>query len=183
VALRLGLAATTFATLTYVTVFLEPKDRVHFRWLGTQIITGRVHRALWGLQGFMMSYAALALVTAALIWWRMGHGGTMGEIALIAAGLGFITRDVALFALVHVLPGNRRGDVTAVLLLVALYVLIPSILKALGLSGALAFLLPQPTDPFWLAPGFAWGEAAAAIALALGRIALNGKPETGTAQA
>ncbi len=61
VALRLGLAASTFATLTYIMVLLEPKDRVHFRWLGTQLAAGRLGRVLWGLQGFMMSYAALVL--------------------------------------------------------------------------------------------------------------------------
>lgn len=183
VALRLGLAASTFATLTYAMVFLEPKDRVHFRWLGTQITTGRIDRALWGVQGFMMSYAALVLITAVLIWWRMGHGGGMGEVALIGAGLGFVTRDVALFALLHALPGRRRGDFTAVLALFALYLLIPSILNGLGLSGALVFFYPKPSDPVWLSPAFAWGEAALVIAAALGRIALSDKPKAEAAPA
>ena len=176
VALRLGLAASTFATLTYVMVILEPKDRVHFRWLGAQLAGGRIGRALEGLQGFMMSYAALVLLTAVLIWWRMGHGGGLGEAALIGAGLGFVTRDVALFALLHALTGRRRGDFTALLALFALYLLIPSILKGLGLGDALVFFYPKPSDPVWLAPAFAWGEAAVVIAAALGRIALGGKP-------
>ncbi len=104
------------------------------------------------------------------------QGGTPGELALIGAGLGFVTRDVALFVLVHALRGPRRGDLTAVLVLVALYLLVPSILKGLGLAGALVFLYPVPTDPVWLSPAVAWGEAVAVVLAALARIALGESP-------
>jgi hypothetical protein len=177
VALRLGLAASTFATLTYIAVFLEPKNRVHFRWLGTQLVQGRIFRMLWGLQSFMMSYGATALVSALLMWWLWAHAGdALGTIALIAAGLGFITRDVALFVLLHALPGGRRWDVTAVLALLALYLLIPAILNGLGLGGTLVFFYPTPSLPLWLSPAFAWAEAVGLVVLALGRIALSEKP-------
>lgn len=174
--LRLGLAASAFATLTYLMVFLEPKDRVHFRWLGTQIARGSVDRALMGLQAFMMSYLAMVLMSAALMWWRWMHAPADADVALLAAGLGFITRDVALFVLLHTLPGRRRGDFTAVLGLFALYLLIPAILNGMGLSGALVFFYPRATAPLWLAPAFAWAEAAALVAAALGRIALGEQP-------
>lgn len=173
VALRLGLAASTFATLTYIMVFLEPKDRVHFRWLGGQLARGRIDRAFWGLDGFMMSYIAMFLISAALIAWLWAHDVTaIADVALIAAGMGFITRDVALFVLLHALPGRRRADFTALLALFALYVLIPAILNGLGLGAALVFFYPKPTAPVWLAPAFAWTEAIAFVVLALGRIAL-----------
>ena len=183
VALRLGLAATTYVTLTYIMVFLEPKDRVHYRWLGTQIASGRLGRAAWGLQGFMLGYIALVAVTAALLWWRATHGAAAGELALIGAGLGFITRDIALFVLVHALRGPRRGDLTAAMVLLALYLLVPSILNGLGLTGTLMFFYPQPTHPIWLAPALAWGEAVAVVVGALGRIALVEKPSRARAGA
>ena len=177
VALRLGLAATTFATLTYAMVFLEPKDRVHFRWLGAQLAKGRVDRAARGLQGFMMSYIALVTVSAVLVWWLWASDiAAAGAVAMIVAGIGFVTRDVALFVLLHALPGRRRGDFTAVLALFALYVLIPAILNGLGFSGTLAFFYPKPTISSWLAPAFAWAEAVAVVALATGRIALTEAP-------
>ena len=176
VALRIGLAASTFATLTYIMVFLEPKDRVHFRWLGGQLARGRIDRVLWGLESFMTSYIAMALASAALIWWLWSHGtAEIADLALIAAGMGFITRDVALFLLLHAMPGRRRGDFTAALVLFALYLLIPAILNGLGLGSALVFFYPKPTAPVWLAPTFAWAEAAVIVTLALGRIALSDK--------
>ncbi len=176
-ALRLGLAATTFAALTYVMVFLEPKNRVHFRWLGGQVVEGHVGRAAAALQGFIMSYLAtflISLVLIARLWAR--DPAASGDLALIAAGLGFITRDVALFVLVHALPGRRRGDFTVGLVLFALYVLFPSILHGLGLDGPLVLFYPSDVDPMWLTTIIAWSEAAVVVAAAMGRIALAEKP-------
>ena len=185
VALRLGLVASTFATLTYIMVFLEPKDRVHFRWLGGQFARGRIDRVLWGLESFLMSYIAMLLACAALIGWQWSHDpAAIADLALIAAGMGFITRDVALFVLLHALPGRRRGDFTAALTLFALYLLIPAILNGLGLGSALVFFYPKPTAPVWLAPAFAWAEAVVLVVLALGRVALSDKraaPESAAA--
>ncbi len=70
VALRLALAASVYVTLTYIMVLLEPKDRVHFRWLGARIGSGRLAHAAGRLQAFMMSYLAAVALTAALLWWR-----------------------------------------------------------------------------------------------------------------
>ena len=47
------LSCTTFGVLAYLTVFLEPKDRVHFRWLGSAFAKFRFGLALAGLQGWM----------------------------------------------------------------------------------------------------------------------------------
>ena len=186
VALRLGLAASTFATLTYIMVFLEPKDRVHFRWLGAQLARGRIDRMLWGLQSFMMSYVATALVSAALIVVAVGacRRSRSADLALIAAGLGFITRDVALFVLLHALPGRRRGDFTAVLALFALYLLIPAILNGLGLGGALVFFYPTARrGRCGLRPPSPGPRRLALVVLALGRIALSEKPARSEARA
>lgn len=128
----------------------------------------------------MTSYIAVFLASAALIWWLWSHEtAPIADLALIAAGMGFITRDVALFVLLHALPGRRRGDFTAALLLFALYLLIPAILNGLGLGASLVFFYPKPTAPVWLAPAFAWAEAAVIVTLALGRIALSDKGAAG----
>ena len=145
VSLRLGLAASTYATLTYLMVLLEPKDRVHFRWLGGQLTQGRLDRVAWHLDGFMTSYLAPFLVTAALVWWRWAQAPfALGDLALIAAGLGFITRDVAVFVLLNAMPGRRRGDFAGRDGMFALYVLIPAILNGLGLGNALVLFYPKP---------------------------------------
>lgn len=176
VSLRLGLAASTFATVTYAMVLLEPKDRVHFRWLNAQLLQGRIDRVAARLDGFMSSYIVLVLVTAGLLWWRWTMAPqALGELGLIGAGLGFITRDVALFVLLNAMPGRRRGDFAAVMALFALYILIPSILGGLGLERLLVLFYPKAVAPLWLAPAAAWAEAVLVVLLAIGRIALPDK--------
>jgi hypothetical protein len=176
VALRLALAGSTFALLTYVMVLLEPKDRVLYRWFGSQLASGRIDRVIASLQAWMMNYTATVLVFVALIWWLQMQGGSQHEgQSLIAAGLGFVTRDVAIFVLFATLPSRRRGDFAAVIALVALYVLIPAILDGVGLRGVLAFFYPHLTQPLWLGPAVVWGEAIVAIIAATGRLALGEK--------
>lgn len=161
-ALRLSLAASTFAALTYVMVLTEPKDRVHFRWLGMQIASGRVATALAHLDGFTMSYAAAVLTSAFLTGWLWLYRAVpQDSAALIAAGSGFLTRDVAIFVFFGTLPNRRHGDFMAILVLFVLYVLVPSILNGLGLGFTLPFFYPKATTPVWLAPVFAWAEALA----------------------
>jgi hypothetical protein len=174
IALRLALAATTYAVLTYAMVLLEPKNRVHFRWLGAELGAGRIASALSGLQAWMLAYIATFFFAALLIW-RLSANTPPQELAMIASAMGFITRDVALFVLLHTLPGRRRGDFTAVLTLLALYVLAPAILNGLDLKGALVFFYPQQTAAFWFSPAIAWAEAIAVTVLAIGRIALGEK--------
>lgn len=161
-ALRLSLAASAFAALTYVMVLIEPKDRVHFRWLGAQLAHARVGSFLRRLDGFTMSYIALVLSACVLMGWLWSHvAGSQANIALIAAGLGFVTRDVAIFVFFGTHPGRRRGDFTAAIALFTLYLLVPSILSGLGLGRALLLFYPEIAAPLWLAPLFAWAEALA----------------------
>jgi len=175
-ALRLGLAASTYATLTYVMVLLDPKNRVHFRWLGSQLASGRIGAALAGLDSFMMSYIAAFLSAAALVAYLMSQmPAEPGAAALVGAGTGFLTRDVAIFVAMHT-ASRRRGDFAAVITLFALYVLAPSILNGLGMPRALVLFYPQPVLPVWLSPAIAWAEGIAVAALATRRIALSEAP-------
>jgi hypothetical protein len=168
--LRLALAGSTFGTLTYLMVVLEPKDRVHYRWLIGQIASGRLAAFLGGLQAWMMSYAAAIFCAAALIAsLHQARPGLCEPLALIAAGMGFLTRDVAIFVFMRT---RRRGDWAALGILFALYVLAPAIVRGLGMESALMAFYPQAASPLWLGPVIAWAEGIAMVVLAVGRIAL-----------
>jgi hypothetical protein len=154
-------------------VVLEPKDRVHYRWLGSQLAAGRIGAAWNGLQAWMMAYAAALLCGAVLLALLHQHQpDDASEPALIAAGLGFLTRDVWIFVLMRALPGRRRSDLAALAVLLALYVFAPAILNGLGLKSLLMAFYPQPTDPPFVGPVVAWAEGLTTAVLAIGRIAL-----------
>jgi hypothetical protein len=179
VALRLFLAASTYSVLTYAMVLLEPKDRVLYRWLGAQLRSVRLDRFLASAQAWMMGYLATFATTAALFaWLSISQPDALWARALLISVLGFLTRDVGIFVLLQTLPGRRRGDFGAVVVLFALYALVPAILEALGLQTALGLFYPQPTDPsqpLWLSPVAAWLEAITVAVLAIGRLALTEK--------
>ena len=173
VALRLALAASAYGVLTYVMVLLEPKDRVLYRWYGSQIRAGAVGRALWNFQAWIMSYGATTIVAIALIWWLLAQHAGASYPALTVAGLGFLTRDVAIF--VFFAAARRRGDFAAIVALIALYVLIPAILDGVGGKAALPFFYPTPSSPILMGPLIVWGEAIIAVIAAVSRVALAEK--------
>jgi hypothetical protein len=170
VALRLALAGTTFAILTYVMVLLEPKDRVLYRWMGAEFLKGRLGRVAYVMQGWMMSCKAAFIVGICLIAWLL-HEDAAPAAAVIGAALGFLLRDVAIFVLLQTLPGPRRGDFAAVVTLFALYVLAPAIADGLGLTQALVLFYPQPWIPAWQSPATAWAEALIVVVLVVSRLA------------
>jgi hypothetical protein len=172
-ALRLLLAGTTYVALTYVMVLLEPKDRVHYRWMAGQMTQGHIGNALSGIQAWMMSYAASFVVAAALVLWlqRAPDVARYGQ-PLVVAALGFLTRDTALFVLMQTLPGKRRGDYGALGILLALYVLAPAILHGLQADGLLFLFFPQALAPNWMGAGVAWAEGLVVAGLAITRLAL-----------
>jgi hypothetical protein len=175
VALRLGLALTTYAVLTYLMVVLEPKDRVHYRWLGEQLAAGRLGAVWNGLQAWMVAYAATAIsVVALVVWMRVHQPDLADEALLVVAGLGFLTRDVAIFVAMR--GSQRRGDLAAIGILVALYWLAPAIVGSLGLKNLLMAFYPQATSPVWLGPVVAWTEGIAMAVLAVSRVAIRNSP-------
>jgi hypothetical protein len=181
-ALRLLLAATTFAALTYIMVLLEPKDRVHYRWLEGEVRAGRLMQAFEGLQAWMMSYGATLatglVLAAALV--RSPDVAAPGQ-ALVLAGLGFLTRDVAIFVFMQTLPGRRRGDFGALVILFALYVLAPSILAGLHAENLLFLFFPQLPAPTWIGAIAAWLEGIAIALASIARLALTERDEKAAA--
>jgi hypothetical protein len=122
----------------------------------------------------MMSFWASAAVAAALAFWLM-HDSEAARVGqpLVLATMGFLTRDVAIFVLMQTLPGKRRGDFAALAILLALYVLIPWILKGFPAANALLLFYPQPQAPTWIGAAAAWAEGLVVAGLALTRIALT----------
>ena len=169
VALRLLLAGTVYGTLAYAMVFLEPKDRVRFRWLGSEF--GRFHlgTVLANLQGWMMSYLAAQAVGIALIVW-LGRASLLQDQAIACAMLGFLTRDMGIVVLTN--ARKRGGDFTALAVLFLLYALLPAIFASLHLTTGLALFTPRPTDPVWLSPLAGWAEALVVWIVAVAAIAL-----------
>jgi hypothetical protein len=171
VARRLLLTGTTFGVLAYLMVFLEPKDRVHYRWLGSTFAKFRFGSALDGLQGWMTAtLATLAVGIALLVWLR--QTSTPPDQARVGAMLGFLCRDMAIVVLATILSRRKNGDFAAAAILFALYVLLPAIVGGLKFEAADVFFFPRASDPLWLSPVLAWSEAVLATVLAVGSLAL-----------
>jgi hypothetical protein len=171
IARRLFLAGSTFVGIGYVMAVLEAKDRVRYRRLGSEF--GRFHlgTAFASFQGWMMSYLAAVIVFVALLV-RLGLAPLLQEEAIVAATLGFFTRDMAIIVLMNMLWRRRGGDFAALAVLVLLYGLLPSILAGMHFATGLALFTPRATDPVWLSPLAAWVEAVVALVLAITTIAL-----------
>jgi ABC-2 type transport system ATP-binding protein len=171
IARRLLLAGTTFAALAYLMALLEPKDRVHYRWLGSAFARLRFGSVLGGLQGWMTAALATLGVGTVLFFW-LGQTSTPADQATICAMLGFLSRDMAIIVLASTTARRRNGDFAAVAILFALYVLLPAIVKGLNYETWLIFFFPRAGDPVWLSPALAWSEAVLMILLAVGGLAL-----------
>jgi hypothetical protein len=171
VAVRLMLAGITCATLAYIIVFLEPKDRVSLRWFGAQLAQFRIGSAFMKLQGWMVAWFAAMLIGIALLAYAHSNGQLL-LLAGVAAVMGFVTRDMAIVLLMNMAARRRGGDLLSIAVLVLLYWLLPSILSGLHYSLGQAIFLPRATDPLWLSPAAAWIEAVVVWAFAITKIAL-----------
>lgn len=174
VALRLSLGTLAYVILTYLMVLLEPKDRVLYRWLGSRFGSGRIGSGLANMQGWMTSYTAAVILAVILVVWVGQHEGSVfQDQLLLVAGIGFFTRDMAIFVLMQTLGSRRRGDLSALAVLLSLYVLIPAILHGMGLAAAQPLFYPTPSTPIWLGAVAAWAEAVAVVVITAGRLALG----------
>jgi len=158
---KLALAGITLLASTYGMAFLEPKDPVRLRWLGEKIRGHHLYQAFMALDCWMLSYAATILVGLGLA----AVSSTSAALTVLAL-LGFMTRDVAIFALMQGRAGGK-GDFAALGILGALYLLVPTLLTGLNLR-ALTFLV-QPIGA--LSVVSAWAEGAVCVYLAFRRIA------------
>lgn len=153
-----------------------------YRWLGAEIGAGRILRAANSLQGWMMSYlATFAVVVVLIVWLLLQEAQAPPDAALAGSAMGFLTRDVAIFLLLQTLPGPRRGDFTALVVLFSLYVLAPAILVGLGLKQTIVLFYPQSSGALWLSPAIAWAQAVILVSLVVSRLAAGTKPASAAA--
>ncbi|GAA0541913.1 hypothetical protein FHS83_000201 [Rhizomicrobium palustre] len=174
---RLYLVVLVCAGLTYINIFLEAKDRVAFRWFGSEIGHFRIGSALSRLQCWMMSvFATLILggvLVAHLILSNTMEPGFPADAALVTSILGFLVRDLGIVVLMNMLARRRGGDLLALAVLLLLYLLLPSIIGGLQYGTGRALFLPLHTDPTWMSPAASWAEAMVAWIVAITQIALN----------
>ncbi len=155
IALRLALAGTTFAILTYIMVLLEPKDRVLYRWMGAELAQGHLGRIAWAMQGWMMSGKAAFIVGLCAESRRLRaretpHSGC-GPRRIGARFPPARRRHLRPAAdLARHAPRRFRCRHHA---LIALRAGARAIANGLGLtSGARRSSIPQPSIPAWLSP-------------------------------
>jgi hypothetical protein len=164
-AVRLGLAGFALLSSAYGMTFLEPKDPVRLRWLGEQIRDGHLTKAFLALDTWMLSTAA-ALAAGLLLALVLASGGAMTYALAVLAMLGFLTRDVAIFVAMRAFAGNK-GDFAALATLGVLYILMPMVLRGLGLQGLQFLFVPAVAGPAALGVLAAWTQGVVFSAWAL----------------
>lgn len=169
---RLYLAVMACSILAYMNVILEPKNRVFFRWLGSEISRFHIGTALARFQCWMMSFLA-ALVLGGTLIAHLVSSGRVSDQAMVAAFLGFLSRDMGIVVLMNMAARRRSGDLLSLAVLVLLYGLMPSIINGLQYGTGQALFLPRMTDPTWLSPAVSWFEAALVWTIAVVRISLR----------
>jgi hypothetical protein len=176
---RLLIVTATLAACAYGMVLVEVKDPVRPRWLVEKLGQGRFLAAFLRLDAWMLSYAATLAVGLVLVARLFVDPGMTGEMLVAAQGwtvlamLGFLSRDVALFLVMRSWSRNR-GDLGALALLAALYVLAPIIA---GHTPLALLFRPDWEHPGPLSPALAWIEAAGVAVLAMQRLRLARKAD------
>lgn len=158
---KLAIAIATLGFLTYVAVLFEPKDRVLYRWLGEMVTKQRYGAAMSRLQCWMIAYIA-ALVGSVALTFLGAAGISPGAVLvlpMVVAGMGFLTRDLGVFLLFGLAPGQKRGDMSAIITLAVMYLILPRLLGAAGMAEPSAPFYPLPLVG-WIGAVYAWVEAA-----------------------
>ncbi|NWH07842.1 MAG: hypothetical protein HXY22_04200 [Alphaproteobacteria bacterium] len=162
-------ASSVYAFLVYASALFEPKDLVHYRWIGSRFLTGRLDQVLVSLPAWFFAYAALVVSGVGLMG-TLDVGIVREALEYrphvsaddvrngIVAWLGFVARDLAIFLFWNFLPGQRRGDIAALVTLLILWFGAPAIISGWGGAGAWLFI-PSPTEPGLLGPAAAWAQA------------------------
>lgn len=137
----------TAVLLVYVAIFTEPKNVVEFRQIFLAIRTRDMARLLQNLPRWAVTLAVtFVLLIAALAFSDLpagiGRQTAHLDVFLIASFL-FLLRNVGIVLLVHVMPGFRRGDLGAFIILIVLQVIIPLILDLLGIDALRSFFAPS----------------------------------------
>jgi hypothetical protein len=180
------------AGLTYLAVFLEPKDVMRYRWLLAALAAGDLRQA-WSLLPqwlpvYLLALSSALVLSASADLTDLGHrllSGpfvSAGELAH-APDLAFYPLAVAIYLLRDLLlvlycnfgRGRQRGDATAFILLFVAYGPLTGILSSLGMSTVIPLLAPYPLAPPFFNFAAALVETAAMAALVHSRLARAGR--------
>lgn len=142
--------------LTYGTAFCERKDPVTFRRLLQAIGRRRWSQALTAAPLWLSSLPPVVLFCLLLI----GADRNDGPLLLPAlAMLLLLLRDLGLLIFLNLSRIPKRADMLAVLCLVLLYGVVPTILSALDLDSLAGLFWPRPGQSATLALPAAFGQA------------------------
>lgn len=163
--LRAAQAGLAFIALTYLMVFVEPKEVVAWRWLFDRVRSGRLIEAAGRAPCWIYAYLAAAL--AAVLAIALAPAGALygteiisQSAAIIVATMGFVLRDCGIFIALGLGQTGKRSDLAALAVIAILYAILPGILGA-EMGGLGAAFYPIPTASPWLGPVLAWAQAVA----------------------
>jgi hypothetical protein len=166
-AMRSLAAAAALIIVTYAMAILEPKDAVRFRKLGAAALSGQASETLRLFPAWGVAYLAAAVLAVSAISVLPGGIEFAGLDAAVErltafapAVFGFVARDIGIFLLLGMSRYGQKSDLGAFVFVLLAYSIVPQILAEQLKIVPLAFLIPAPTDPWWLGPAFAWGQAA-----------------------
>lgn len=155
----LVLPAMITAALTYLVLFLQPKDIVRYRWLAASVADGDVRRVLALTPLWLPTFAVTVVLAVAFVIVDMGSAYRLpgrienlpelvelreGGWRLVLAALLFMVRDIALVLYLNFNRRRRRADVAALVYLVVLYVPVPALAALLEGRLLLPLFLPTP---------------------------------------
>ena len=147
------------AALTYLVLFLQPKDIVRYRWLAASAATGDARRVLALTPLWLPTFAITVALVVAIVAVDMGSTYRLpgrietlpefadlreGGWAMALAALLFMTRDIALVLYLNFNKRRRRADVAAFIYLVVLYLPLPALAGVLEGDLLLPLFLPTP---------------------------------------
>ncbi|MCG8443096.1 MAG: hypothetical protein MI723_14930 [Caulobacterales bacterium] len=173
-----GLSAAYVAVhvATLVAVLVEPKDLVEWRVVGGAWARGALGEAVGRAPAFAWGLLAAGALAAAGIAAGpdvMGDEG-FGSVAVFAALLGFLARDIGLFVFFNARAEQRRGDFAALVSLALLYVVGGTVSNALDAPLLQHAFIPggEGTWPMAVGP---WAQAIVIAVFAALRLRASGR--------
>lgn len=141
---RVGIVFLILHAATYAMAAIEKVDVVAIRQAWQSHLTGRV-KLLLDVSPRWLPTLLLTVMSGCVLLLTLQHEGYFESkmAVLIFALLAFMLRDVGLFALFDI-SGKRRQVITAMMYLLLLYLVIPAILKLLGMSFLMPWFYPRP---------------------------------------
>ncbi len=139
---RLLVACLVALLLTYLMIFVESKDPVIFLRLKTMFEQRNWQQISRTLPCWFITLLFAFMICMALAFVFPVGKGFESSLFFVALYL-FVLRDVCIILWVNFSQQRKRADITAVLYLIVLYGLLPSITHATGLDILDIFFFPQ----------------------------------------